>query len=651
MAGGIKLHPKTSVVAERSARWHALGLALVCVMAAVLRARHLDWGLTQAPHVDEQYFVANVLRMLSTGSLDHGYYEYPGLMFYLLMPVLWLTGGGPQPDAAAFLAARGFVAVCGVAGVALVYVFGRRLLSAAAAESGQPRSGRGRSAALMAAALVAVSPVHVETAHMLRPDVTLELLVLLGFLAILGVGRRPRDDARAGVALGLAAGLKFSGGLAAVTYLLRRWLRPGARRRGTCLAAACAALTFAVVSPYALLHLGAFVEGVDAQLSYHYEREPAAVAPFGERLASYAGAWLRALGPLGAALALTGLVPALHRGARTWLPFLVLPPLTALVFATTGFVFVRHMLPSLGVIALLAGVTVESLATRRARLAFVLALVTLAVPLQASWSYLEAIARPSTRDRAAAWLASALPAPARVLTTLRSLRVDSERFEVQRVRRIERLQALDADAIVTTGSDETHAREVLVDWPAPSVLRPHGPYEGLELFVRLVPSALRPSTVQLDPTRVELSASANAAELEQLRDGRLDTSWHVPPEHARGAWIEMRWPAPVRLSRIDLLLGERVDAGALHLVMRVASESGGRWRRHEVLPGRPAPDAQLAAVGLADVLLFKPLTVRAVRLERRAGAHPWAVAELRLFAESAARSATPAGTTPAPPGS
>lgn len=621
---------RDSVKAGREG-WHAWMLAALLVVAALLRFRALDWGLTQTPHIDERYFVGNVARMLATGSLDHGYYEYPGLLFYLLMPVLKLAGVGPQPDASAYLAARAFIAACGVAGVAGVYLFGRRLLPAVAAERGEARPGAGRGAALAAAAFATVSPLHVETAHMLRPDVPLELLALLAFAAFLRLGTRLRDDGRAGMALGLALGLKFSAGLLAAVYLLRRGLRPGPRLRGALLAAVAGTLTFAAVSPYAWLHHAAFVEGVDEQLSYHYERAPEAVAPFAERLAGYAAAWLHALGPLGALLAAVGLVLALRRGARTWLPFLVLPPLTALVFASTGFVFVRHMLPSLGLVALLAGLALEALAARHARLAVVVALCALAFPLHASLRYLEDVARPSTRDRVAAWLETALRAPARVLTTLPSVRLDPRRFEVQRVKAIERVQLLDADAIVTTVEEESAVRNVFRHRPRGVVLRPSGPYEGVQLFVRLVPRALHSKGERLPLAAAELRASTDEDALANLCDGRLDTYWRAGPAEARGAWIQATLPAPARLTRVELLLGERTDEAALNLHLRV-SHDGLRWRLHDTADGRPAPAAQLAALGYAEVLLFEPVDARALRLERRAGAHPWSVAELRLYA-------------------
>ena len=61
-----------------------LALLLILTVAAVLRFTALGWGLQHPPHVDEEPFVHHTLAMLGRGDFDHAYYEYPGLMFYIL---------------------------------------------------------------------------------------------------------------------------------------------------------------------------------------------------------------------------------------------------------------------------------------------------------------------------------------------------------------------------------------------------------------------------------------------------------------------------------------------------------------------------------------------------------------------------------------
>ncbi len=596
-------------------------------MAVALRFTALDWGLRETPHVDERYFVEHVARMLATGSLDHGYYEYPGLLFYLLMPVVGLTGHEAGP--AAYLAARRFIAACGVAGVMLTFVFGRRLMRQARAESdARPEAMWGADApALLAAAFMAVSPLDVETAHMLRPDVPLQALLLVFGSACLALGGRLRDDARAGAALGLAIGLKFSAALAAPVYVARRLWLAGDRARGLCVAGLACALTFLAASPYALLRRDAFRQGVNAQLAYHYARSPDAVPSYFERLSGYAAAWPHALGPLGALLALVGLVLALRAAPRVVAPFLILPPLTALVFAGTDFIFTRHMLPSLPVLALMASLAVARMGTRRPRLAALVGLLALAFPLAASLRYLEQVARPSTRERASAWIDRHAP-PGRILTTLGGVRVDPRRFEVLRPRRLDPLQVAEAGLIVSLAEEQQS--QALDGWPADESVRPSGPYEGLQIFLRVVPGGRRARLHALSLAAARLRVSARAGDAERLRDGEQRRAWRVSGAEARGAFISLAWPAAQVVSRVELLLGDALEP-ALHLRLLV-SDDGRSWRAQAHAPGRPAPEHQLAALApLSEVLLFEPQAVRALRIERRAGARPWSVAELRVF--------------------
>lgn len=589
-------------------------LAFILVLAALLRFHALDAGLRETPHVDETYFVAHVARMLHTRSLDHGFYEYPGLMFYLLLPVLALAGASHPPQPEAYLAARAFVAGCGVLAVGLAFVFVRSLA--------------GRSAALFTAAVLALSPLHVLTAHRVRPDVVLEVLVLLFLVALVRVGVRPRDDLRAGAALGLAVGLKFSAGLLLPVYLLQRALAPGRRLYGVCLAGLLAALVFTAVSPYALLHLVAFGQGVREQLAYHYD-VPAWQSPYWQRVLTYAGVWLRLLGPVGLALAGAGLVLVLRRAARRALPLLLLPVLTAVVFGSTDLFFERHMLPSSALVAALAGVAVADLAARRPVLALLLALISLALPALTTWRELTWLSQPSTRERAARWITSTVPAPARIATAVPGLQLERGAYELLRIRSDAPLARVQVRRCAATVSRVTDDGAVAFPIDVPGVaLHPTGPYEGEALLLRHVPAALHAPEAELDLRAASLSASWIDG-LGHLRDGRLDTAWSVPAVEARGAWLELRWAVPVELTSVELLLGQPARPG-VNLHVQVARD-GRHFETWPWLPGRPPVGEQLPALGTpSEVLLGESAPVRTLRIERRLGARPWSIAELRV---------------------
>ncbi len=224
-----------------------VALLVVIALAAALRFTGLSWGLRHRPHWDERVFVENAVRMAEKHELDHRFYEYPGLFFDLLAPVLALAGAG-QPDPRAYLIARGLVAFFGTASVLMVFLLGRRLLD--------------ERAGLAAALLLAVSPIDVWTAHMVRPDVPLQTLVLVALLAFETLGPRLRGDMLSGLAVGAATAVKFTGLLLVPSYLAARALAPGPRVRRTVVAGMIGVLVLLLATPYALVRARAFFEGM-----------------------------------------------------------------------------------------------------------------------------------------------------------------------------------------------------------------------------------------------------------------------------------------------------------------------------------------------------------------------------------------------------
>jgi 4-amino-4-deoxy-L-arabinose transferase-like glycosyltransferase len=357
--------------------------ALVAILglAAVLRVVGLGWGLRHPAHPDEGAFLDNVALMVRNGDLDHRYYQYPGLFFYMLYPFVWLLPHDP-PGPSAYLAARAVVAAFGVAACALAARLGREVAST--------RVG------LLAALLLAVSPVAVETAHMVRPDVVLQAFTFVALLALLRVGPRPGGDLLSGAALGLAGAVKFSAAFLVPSYLARRLVCPVPRWRGVLLAGGVAVAVFTLASPYAVLHVGAFVSGMRAQVGYHYQDRGLAPVSYPRMVLYYLEVWPKALGWPAVLLGLAGLVPAL-KAWRVWVPFLLLPVTAVAVLATSDVRHDRFLLPALSVAFVLAALGADHLG-RWHRAAFaVLAVLAIAVPLVSSLDYLRGVASASTR--------------------------------------------------------------------------------------------------------------------------------------------------------------------------------------------------------------------------------------------------------------
>jgi 4-amino-4-deoxy-L-arabinose transferase-like glycosyltransferase len=588
----------------------------ILVLAAVLRAVGLGWGLRHPPHPDEGAFLDNVALMVRSGDLDHRYYQYPGLFFYMLYPLVRLLPHDP-PGPSAYLAARALVAAFGVAACALAARLGRETASA--------------GAGLLAALLLAVSPVAVETAHMVRPDVVLQAFTLAALLALVRVGERPRGDLLSGLALGLAGAVKFSAAFLVPSYLLRRLVVPGPRRRGTLLAGAVAVGVFVVASPYAVLHVGDFIAGVRAQVGYHYQDRGLGPVSYLRMVLFYLEVGPKALGWPAVLLAFAGLVPAV-RAWRVWGPFLLLPVVAIGVLATSDVRHDRFLLPALSVAFVLAGLGAEHLARGRRGAFVALGALACVMPLGDTIIYLRGVAAPSTRDRVLDAVAARAPRGSLVVSTVERLGLDPTRVEVLELAGLidrQRAEVLEADFVVSTDRDDPASLAGLG-----KVLEavPVNPWNGPLLSVWEVPASLKPARRRLRLEPGWLSASESLADLPQACDGRDDTWWRTDAVQRPGDWLQVTLPVPVRLDRIELDVDGNGRLGARELELLVSRDGGGLAPVATRAGRPPLDDQRVEGKTHSQVLLLTPpVLARSFRLVlTRPGAHRWGVAELRV---------------------
>jgi len=591
-------------------------LVPILVLAATLRFTGLGWGLRHLPDLDERWFVEAVGRMLAARDLDHRFYEYPGLFFYLLAPVLAFLHP-PDFGASAYLAARAVVAAFGVASVGLTYLLGARVA--------------GRGAGLAAALFVAVSPVEVFTAHMVRPDVALEAFVLLAFLAFLRLGPDGRADLLSGLALGAATSLKYTGVLLAPSYLAQRLTSPGFRVSRLALAAGAALLVFAVCSPYTFLHFGDAVRGAHTQVAHHYEVRGRGPESYADMAWTYGLGLMKSFGPIGLALVAAGALLA-ARDWRRWLGLLIYPAVVIGVLSTAEIHFDRHLVPMIGVLSVLAGRAVASVAKRSPLAAVGAVLAAAALPLAASIDYVRGVSVPGTRDAVLEWIDKNLPAGSRIVSSVSDLGLDRRRYEVVEVPRLdERTRALarHADAIISgPGDSELVVRQLGTLYAAD----PPNPHAGPRLVVSAPPPEDRPAYEELRPAARWLSASEAQERLPAMVDGDRGTAWMTSGAQSPGAWIRIDLPEARTIGGVQLVLRGRGRGYGKNLHV-FATEDGQEWSRVDVLQGRPPVAAQLPSPeGPAQVLIFEPRRVKALRIEqvgRRL--RPWAIAELRLY--------------------
>ena len=590
-----------------------LALAAILALATALRFLGLGWGLRQAPHHDEREFVENARRMVAERSLDHRFYEYPGLFFYLIAPALALLPAPAREGAQAYWLVRGIVAAFGVASVGLVFRLGERLMG--------PRAG------LVAALLLAVSRADVVTAHMVRPDLVLGSFALLAAFTWLRLGPDPGGDWRAGAVLGAATAVKFTGLLLAPSYVLARWLAPGPRGSRIVLAGVAAVLVGLAFTPYALIHAAAFFEGIHDQLAPHYQGG-SAPAGGGGLLWYYLRSVPWSFGGAAVVAMAVGLVAGLGPGWRRWAPIVLHPVVTIGVMSTADIGFRRQLVPTTGLLALLAARGFEAVARRLPGGSAWLAVLIAAAPAANAWRDAWALAQPGPKDRALDFIADHAPDEARIATAVDNLGLDATRYEAVRFGRWERegrLLSREVDLLVLP-ADEAPAAAPLEQVRFPG--RP-GSDAGDVLAVLWRPtSASTRESLRIDPRWL---ASSDPGDLAPLVDQRLDTLWRSEQPQRAGCYLEVAFPEPRSVSRVELVAGPRLAESAPRLAL-LASDDGARWRAIETVAGRPALADQIR-MPRSQVWLFDPVTTRRLRLVRQGGAvRRWAAAELRLDA-------------------
>jgi hypothetical protein len=220
----------------------------VAGVALLLRVLGLNFGLPAIYRPDENVAVGRAMGLLH-GVLDPHFADWPHLFFNL--SALWLAPGTvlglvhDQPSA--HLWVRALSALLGTATVLLVIDFGRRAF--------------GWSAGLIAGAGLAVAFLAVRDSHFGTPDTALALAITGAlYVAYRSIESRDRKALLLnGLALGIAASLKYNGAIVLLSASAGQALRAVANRRRVtfirriAVIAAVGLLTLTLTSPFLLL--------------------------------------------------------------------------------------------------------------------------------------------------------------------------------------------------------------------------------------------------------------------------------------------------------------------------------------------------------------------------------------------------------------
>jgi hypothetical protein len=381
----------------------------------VLRLWGIRSGLPYAYNADESsHFLPQAVGMFR-GDLDPHYFINPPGFTYATHIGLRLRFGGAESVWSAYADDPGSVyvvgrivsALIGVTSVWLVYLAGVRLLD--------------RRTGFLAAGLLASAFLPVFYGHLALNDAPTVAPVALGLWASAGVLRhgRDRDYLIAGLAVGLAAALKYTGGIVLLPVLIGAVIQaaqPDGRVpavRGTMLAFVAFALAFVAANPYALLNFDDFWFGIAHQSSAAGgETTTKLGSTRGGGIGFYVWTLTWGLGIIPSVAAVGALFPLWRDDRRVW--FMLVPTVVffLLFMSIQGRFFARWLLPVYPTMALLAGYAgtrlVELVEFRRPRwqhaALVVVGLVLCGQGLLSSVHVGRVLAREDTRNETRDWM-------------------------------------------------------------------------------------------------------------------------------------------------------------------------------------------------------------------------------------------------------
>ncbi|MGE5531823.1 MAG: glycosyltransferase family 39 protein, partial [Bacteroidota bacterium] len=204
-----------------------LMLTVILALGAVVRYLGIFWGLPDSTHIfsyhpDEFHSLRGALSLILTGDFNPHFFNYGSLYLYLVSLAALLADSSAVGNVTAdgltqmlrdwTIAARNLNLVCALLTILVVYFTARSLF--------------GRRLGILAAFTTAVLPLHVLHSDYATVDVPQTLFIALALLFSVKIGKRPRtaDYLYAGLFAGLAASVKYNGGLVIIAPLIAHFV-------------------------------------------------------------------------------------------------------------------------------------------------------------------------------------------------------------------------------------------------------------------------------------------------------------------------------------------------------------------------------------------------------------------------------------------
>lgn len=361
---------------DRRLPWVVVVLAVLCAASLWLRTNQIDGSLPYPRHVDESAVLKPAAHIVKTGDYHPARFVYPSLPIYLAAGGLALG----FVDAAADLEVR---TVQDIGNVSYPFYWApsvvetaRRLFAVLAvialAAAGAVAFGlvQKPSAFVLAPLILTMSPYFFRMSwSYTNVDIVGTCFVTLTIAATLKGSRRPGLQWLVIVpatCAGLAASSKYIYGLVLLSVLLSILLfsERGRRIDGLAVAVLVAGLAFVATSPYAVLDLPGFLDGLAFNASHYasghigHESDPG----FG-KFAYYGGLLLDDLGIVALVAALVGLVAFALSDWRRALVLAAFPVALLALLAAQRVEFARNILPIFPIYAVLVAVGVYSVAS------------------------------------------------------------------------------------------------------------------------------------------------------------------------------------------------------------------------------------------------------------------------------------------------